>query len=328
MAIEWIEDPSAFVARDWSDLVTADPEGTIFHTPAYLKPYWEELGTGRLLIGFVSRGGDAVAAAVFEVRNEVLTWLGGSEVTDYMGPVGLPDVRETSAKELVAALVARDDWREADLGGLLKTSRWLRALVDAAADVGIETGQADDGGAPFLELPGTYDRYLARLPGKLRHEVRRKERRLSESLPASRLVDATPETAPDELSRFVELHRESPGRKGSFMVPGMELFFRRLADALSLDGTFRLSYLDAGGDMIAAAVGFRWRDRFLVYNSAFDHRHEHLSPGIVLVDMLIRSAIEEGRRGFDLLKDELPYKLRFGAHTRRLVRLRLRREDS
>ena len=31
-----------FTRRDWSSLVTADPSGTFFHTPQYLKLYWEE----------------------------------------------------------------------------------------------------------------------------------------------------------------------------------------------------------------------------------------------------------------------------------------------
>jgi CelD/BcsL family acetyltransferase involved in cellulose biosynthesis len=71
-------------------------------------------------------------------------------------------------------------------------------------------------------------------------------------------------------------------------------------------------------------VGFRWRDRFLLYNSAYDHAYQHVAPGMVLVSELIRSSIEEGRRGFDMLKGDLPYKYRFGAKPRGIARLRLR----
>ena len=38
------EDPRDFQRRDWNDLVLADPAGTIFHTPEFLKLYWEEFG--------------------------------------------------------------------------------------------------------------------------------------------------------------------------------------------------------------------------------------------------------------------------------------------
>ena len=109
------------------------------------------------------------------------------------------------------------------------------------------------------------------------------------------------------------------------MVPGMELFFRRLADDLAGDGTFRLSFLEADGERIAGAVGLRFRDRFLLYNSAYDHRLSSLAPGMVLVAELIRGAIEEGRSVFDMLKGDLGYKYRFGARPRRACRLRLDR---
>ena len=41
MRVEITDDPTAFRTRDWSALVQADPAGTVFHTPAYLKVWWE-----------------------------------------------------------------------------------------------------------------------------------------------------------------------------------------------------------------------------------------------------------------------------------------------
>jgi CelD/BcsL family acetyltransferase involved in cellulose biosynthesis len=127
------------------------------------------------------------------------------------------------------------------------------------------------------------------------------------------------------MDRFVALHRTSTGEKGKFMVPGMELFFRRFAEELVADGTLRLSFLEADGERLAGALGFRWRDRFLLYNSAYDHDAAHVAPGMVLVAEMIRASIEEGRKGFDMLKGDLPYKHRFGARPRRIVRLRWER---
>jgi CelD/BcsL family acetyltransferase involved in cellulose biosynthesis len=179
--------------------------------------------------------------------------------------------------------------------------------------------------APFLRLPGSYPEYLERLSGKLRHEIRRKDRRLRASFPDARVVDSTPSTVPEDLEQFLDLHRSSAGSKGRFMAPGMELFFRRLAEELLPDGTLRLAFLEAGGSKVAGAIGFRDRDRFLLYNSAFDHGHRAIAPGMVLVAELIRASIEEGRGGFDMLKGDLRYKYRFGARPRRIVRLLLRR---
>lgn len=325
MAVEWTDDPTAFVARDWTDLVRADPDGTFFHTPRYLKLYWEEFGPGGLQLAFVREAGEAVAACAFEVRDGEATFLGGSDVTDYLGPVGRPVSRERAGKELMAALASRDDWETADLLGLPEEGAWLPALRAAAADAGLGGDVGEDSVAPLLELAGSFDEYLAALPGKLRHEVRRKERRLLEVHPDARLVDATPETLMEDLGRFVELHRSSEGPKGKFMHPGMELFFRRLGAALLADGTFRLAFVETGGDKIAGAVGFRWEERFYLYNSAYHHARAATAPGMVLVSWLIRDAIGRGCRVVDLLKGDLAYKYRFGARPRRIARLTLRR---
>jgi len=119
----------------------------------------------------------------------------------------------------------------------------------------------------------------------------------------------------------VALHRSSEGPKGKFMEPGMEIFFRRLGEAFLEAGTFVLTFLEIRGKKLAGTIGFQYEDRFLLYNSAFDHRWKHLSPGMVLVGEDIRVAIEAGCEGFDMLKGDYAYKYRFGAKPRRVRRL-------
>src|SRR5437867_3828767 len=129
MRISFSEDGRDFVLRDWSNLVTLDPAGTLFHTPQFLKLYWEEFGQapGLLLLAFAEdeRGAPVGAVAFERIEGGVLRFLGGTEVTDYMGPVSVPEVGDAVAKELLAALARRDDWTEADLRGLPEDSAWL-----------------------------------------------------------------------------------------------------------------------------------------------------------------------------------------------------------
>jgi CelD/BcsL family acetyltransferase involved in cellulose biosynthesis len=321
------EDPRDFQRRDWNDLVLADPAGTIFHTPEFLKLYWEEFaeGPGHLLLSFgEGTDGAQVAAAAFELIGDTLRFLGGTEVTDYLGPVGIPEVRDAFAEGLWRALSDRDDWRRADLGGLPKDSPWLSALREAAVASGALVEETEDrnGVAPTLDLPPTWDGYLAAIPAKLRHEIRRKAKRLESEAGAYRIESATAETLLPLLDRFVELHRMSEGPKGVFMVPGMEIFFRRLGETLCERGVFRLTFVRVGGELAAGTIGFRFRGTYSLYNSAFDRAWQRLSPGMVLVAEDIREAIEDGCERFDFLKGDYAYKYRFGArkrHVRRLV---------
>ncbi|HCO02560.1 MAG TPA: hypothetical protein DIT48_04205 [Actinobacteria bacterium] len=123
---------------------------------------------------------------------------------------------------------------------------------------------------------------------------------------------AAPATLQDDLEHFLELHRSSPGPKGRFMRVGMEIFFRRLAEAFQPPHVFHLAFLEVDGVRAAGAIGFAWKDTFSLYNSAFDRSFAELSPGMILVADLIRRSIESGSERFDLLKGDLDYKYRFG----------------
>ena len=326
MRIVFSEDGRDFQRRDWTRLVSADPAGTFFHRPRYLKLYWEEFGETpeHLLLAFAeAEDGTQVGAVAFERIDDTLRFLGGTEITDYLGPVALPEAKEAMAKELWSALLAREDWRVADLWGLAEDRGWYQLLGDAASAAGLDTEEAPDhdGVAPFLPLPATWDAYLDGLVAKHRHEIRRKAKKLEAEAGPYRIVTADADTLRPMLDRFVELHRMSEGPKGVFMVPGMEIFFRRLGEAFCADGVFRLTMIEVGEELAAGTIGFSSDGTSYLYNSAFDRKWGGLAPGMVLVGENIRRAIEDGCTAFDLLKGDYEYKYRFGAHARRVRRL-------
>jgi CelD/BcsL family acetyltransferase involved in cellulose biosynthesis len=330
MDIVFSEDPRDFARRDWSTLVTADPAGTFFHTPQYLKLYWEEFGQepGHLLFAFAEEDGEQVGAVAFELAGATLRFLGGKEVTDYLGPVATPELQPTVAKELFAALDRLDGWTEADLRGLPEDRPWLELLAEASAAQGFSSEVLDDqiGVAPFISLPGSYDEYLAQLPSKLRHEIKRKARRLEAEVGPWHICLATQDTLEGDLDRFVDLHRTSEGPKGVFMQPGMEIFFRRLGEAFLPRGIFNLTFIEVEEHRkLAGTIGFRYEGTYYLYNSAFDRAFQSASPGMVLVAEDIRIAIEAGCSVFDMLKGDYPYKYRFGAVPRAVKQLRVTR---
>jgi CelD/BcsL family acetyltransferase involved in cellulose biosynthesis len=325
MRIEFSGDPRDFHRRNWSGLVQTDPAGTFFHQPAWLKLYWEEFGeaSDALFLAFAIEGKEQVGAVGFERLGDTLRFLGGVEITDYLGPVAHAAAKRAFTTALWDALRGRDDWSTADLWGIAEDSGWFELLGDTATEAGMSVEEAPDhdGVAPFLQLPSTWEDYLGALPSKLRHEIKRKANKLEAESGAFRIVTAGTQDLVPLLDRFVELHRMSEGPKGVFMVPGMEIFFRRLGEAFLSSGAFRLHFIEVGGDLAAGTIGFRWADRFFLYNSAFDRSWGSLAPGMVLVGEDIRLAIEDGASGFDMLKGDYAYKYRFGAVPRRVRRM-------
>ena len=98
MDIVFSQDPRDFPGVTGRGSSTADPAGTVFHTPAFLKLYWEEFADlpDHLLLAFAEEDdGSRSARSRSNASDGTLRFLGGTEVTDYMGPVALPEARRT-----------------------------------------------------------------------------------------------------------------------------------------------------------------------------------------------------------------------------------------
>src|SRR6476646_8235381 len=147
MRIVFSEDAQDFQRRNWSGLVHQDPAGTFFHQPSFLKLYWEEFGEasdGLLLAFGEDDAGEQVAAVGFERSGAELRFLGGIEITDYLGPVARPDVKDAFVGDLWDALLAREARGAADRGGVGEATGWYRRTGEAATARGLSVEEAPD----------------------------------------------------------------------------------------------------------------------------------------------------------------------------------------
>ena len=168
-----------------------------------------------------------------------------------------------------------------------------------------------------LELPSSFDDYLANIGKKERHETRRKLRRFEQSQGPARIVTYT-EPGP-ALMRFARLHRLADGSKSAFMTAAMTRLF---VDLVSLEGwQVDVLYGDGPGSL-AATVSFVDKDGYYLYNSAYDPAARDSSPGVVLLTSLISRAIDQGLAVFDFLKGDEQYKYRMGGGGTTSIRFR------
>ena len=328
--IELSEDARDFQRRNWSALVHEDPAGSFFHQPPFLKLYWEEFGDEAisLLLGLRQEPtATRSARSAFERHGDTLRFLGGTEITDYLGPVASPAHRRARSPRRCGTRCSRaTTGPRADLWGLRGRRRMVRparARPRPSADFSVEERRprrrrADPRAARNV---GCLPRGAAG-QAPPRDPAEGQEARVRGG--PFRIVTAGTEDLATLLDRFVELHRLSEGPKGVFMVPGMEIFFRRLGEAFLSSGAFRLNFIEVNGELAAGTIGFRWGDQSYLYNSAFDRSWGSLAPGMVLVGEDIRLAIEDGASGFDLLKGDYAYKYRFGATPRTVRRMVVR----
>jgi len=249
-------------------------------------------------------------------------FVGGVDVSDYLDLI-VPAGRE---EEIWQALLQHraGEATEWDLRAIRAASPTLDILPRLCPAAGIRAQVERQDRCPVLELPASWDAYLEHLPGKDRHELRRKIRKLERELPGTSVRShAAPEGWDDALTEFLQLHRLSKAGKARFMDERMEAFFRDATYALAARGWARLWFLDWDGAAVASFLCLESFGSVGLYNSGFDPLHAKLAPGIVLLAHVIRDAIDRGVAVFDFLRGEEPYKYAFGPTAQDLFRVRV-----
>jgi CelD/BcsL family acetyltransferase involved in cellulose biosynthesis len=322
--------PEAFDLSEWSELAAKDPTRHVFVLPAWGRAWWEQFGSGKQLMVLTFLDPEPVGLAALTLEDTadggLLRFLGGDDLTDYMGPLTAgPEHLPAVADALVRyACEEIGGWSLFDAKCLPVPFGFAEWLVEAAdrLGVGFEIDQHET--TAVLPLPSSFEEYLDSLAAKNRHEVRRKLRRFEREAPGATLVTATEATLEQDFRDFVEMHRGSEGPKGHFMGAERETFFQRLARSLEPLGLLSLDFLEAGGRRVASTFSFRHERTFYLYNSAYDMSLRAISPGLILVVQLIERSITRGFNRFDFLRGEERYKYDLGAVALPLHAVRMR----
>ena len=358
MLVDLHTDPGVFddLRGEWDELLARVPFDTLFLRPAWLKAWWNTFGPdgglrlltvradeGRLLAVAPFFLADCLGDAAEAVPNlsyerpvptpamsahRTLLFVGGTEVTDYLDII----VDREQAAEICSAvwdaLIQRvGGWEWLDLHCLPSGSAALKTVPELARRAGLQVTVVQEDVCPTVELPATWDEYLALLDKKDRHELRRKMRRAEETGQMRVLEARDPETLEAMLARFIALHEASAPEKADFMRDArMRAFFAVVARTALDNGWLDLSFLELGGQLAATFFCFRYRDSVLVYNSGFDPQAwPSLAPGVVLLGHRIRQAIETGCCELDFLQGNERYKYDLGASDRPIYRIFARR---
>jgi len=273
-------------------------------------------------------------------------YFGASYHADYATLLAHPNDLPRAADALVAQLAIDpghpEPWSVIDLRRLRQADPATDAIATAFGRREMSDGwtlniEREDV-CPVIRLPegADLDGFLATLGKKERHEIRRKVRR-AETSGAVELVESTDPIA--DVDAFIDLHQKRWGERGLFpQTPGGEQgrrFVRRLfetfgaatgRDATTPDHpTVHLGFLTVDGKRIGAEIHFETTGSLLYYNAGIDPDARALSPGVVLLERLVRRAIERGKCRVDLLRGDEPYKYEWGGVDEPVQRILVRR---
>jgi CelD/BcsL family acetyltransferase involved in cellulose biosynthesis len=329
-----VTDASVFDLPEWRGLLRLDPNRHVFATPEWNRLWWEEFGAGKDLFALTVKRGSEVAGIVPLYRKnedgrQILRFVGGIDLTDYLGPVCSRDDRREVADTLVDWLLDTDvEWDEFDGHNMLVPFGFAEFLVETADRHGLDIVLSQEETSALLPLASDWDQYLNGLESKDRHELRRKMRRFAREFPDARVRVATDQTLDRDFQTFVDMHRGAEGHKGHFMRPDISTFFERVARLFQERGWLRLDLLEIGDHAVASTFSFELDNTFYLYNSAYEPEAGRLSPGFVLVAQLVERSIQEGLHWFDFLRGPERYKYQLGAQALPLNNVRILKEKA
>ena len=302
------------ITSSWDELRHCLRWDSIFVLPAWLKAWWEAFGgEAELYLRMLRQGGGIIGFAPLLVNAETASFIGSADICDYLDFVIVPGGERDFFKVLL------DDLREKgikklDLRPLRPDSTVLIQLVSVAQNRGYEVTCRPEDVSLELDLPATWNEYLAILKNKQRHEVSRKLRRLWEAGSVEHRCVEVGREVEDYLDIFLKLFSLSKDEKASFMNNNRESFFRSLAKAMAEIGLLRMGTLQVNKVPAAMTMGFDYDGSHYLYNSAYDPQFSYLSVGLLCKVLCLKDSIEKGRTKWNFLRGGEPYKYRLGGH--------------
>jgi CelD/BcsL family acetyltransferase involved in cellulose biosynthesis len=298
------------IYSDWEKLQDESPAGSFFSSPEWSKTWWQQFGSGtELHLGAVRQQGKIIGIAPLRTNGNVASFIGSSDVCDYLDFVVEPGNEESFFHALLDNLKTKGVLR-LNLAPLRPDSTVIKSLVKIAPRQAWQVSCSHEDVSVELDLPTKWEDYLQLLSGKQRHELKRKLRRLDEEgkLNYRHSTDASR----DDIDIFLRLFRDSRQDKAAFLTPQMESFFRAAADVMAEQGLLRLNILELDKKPVAATVCFDYKDTVYLYNSGYEPEYGWLSVGVISKALCIKDSIERNRKRFDFLKGGEGYKYHLG----------------
>jgi CelD/BcsL family acetyltransferase involved in cellulose biosynthesis len=300
------------IISSWDRLRRCLKWGSVFVLPAWLKVWWDVFGgENELYLRTLRQGEKIIGFAPLMVHKETASLIGSDDVCDYLDFVIVAGIERDFFTVLLDDLKERGI-RRLDLRPLRPDSTALTWLVGIARNRGYEVLCQSEDVSLELDLPATWNEYLAVLNNKQRHEVRRKLRRLWETGTVEHHCVEAGREIEGYMDIFLRLFSLSKDEKAGFMNSKRESFFKSLAKAMAELGLLRLGILRVDRVPAAMTIGFDYDDSHYLYNSAYDPQFSYLSVGLLCKVLCLKESIERGKKTWNFLKGGEPYKYQLG----------------
>lgn len=305
----------------WDSIMSRTSETSIFQTFLWQKLWWKHFGEKATSIVLqLEKDNSPLGIAPMMLSNKKLSFIGSTDVFDYRDFIGAHDLDLHDFDAIINRL--QDwEWDEIVLQSIPEDSPTYSILPGLLESLGMEVIVKEEDVAPVSILQSDWDGYIAELPRKYRHELRRKIRKIERSYDVIEQEIVSEDNSDEDTDEFLELMKSSSAEKREFLTPAREEFFREMVKLFSESGQLKMHFLKLDGHRVASCIAFDYGSKYLLYNSGFNPSYYSDSVGLINKAYCIRQAINDGRQTFDFLRGSERYKYDLGAQNRSLFEI-------
>ena len=290
----------------WDSIANATP----FSSWAWLRHWAENYIESDQLFTLVAETDDGELSGIFPLYREqtvlggrTLQFLGSGEVcTDYLSLFVAPGHRVEVADAMAQWLSASsqdesDGWESISLDHVHDNDQAVKDFADSMQVYGNEWQSAAAQNCWRIELPESWDAYLAMMSKSHRKQLRRVDRAMIDTGKAQLHTAKTEEELRMAMEILVDLHqkrRNRLGQPGCFSSDQFGSFLFSVSPALLQSGTLRLHWVEVDECAIAAEYQVTSGDTVFAYQAGIDPDVMDLEPGRLIMIATIRDAIESG----------------------------------
>ncbi len=312
----------------WNELA-ANP----FQRWEWLGSWWDAYASDHsLYILSVKKDGQTVGFAPWYIENRISTgrtiqFLGsGKACTDHLsllvGGTDAQPIADAVAQWLFDAttmntheLPRRFVWDAIELIGIDASDQPINCLVESMRALGLSVQQSDGLGCYVINVPDQWEDYVKMRSKSGRREVRQSLKNIDDGTIIVNTVGSESDLY-QIWNHFVNLHqrrRHASGTTGCFDHPSFSQFLRKAASELLGAGMLELVVATMDNAPVAAQFALVDDDSWYFYQSGMEPDASDTRPGLSVFCHAIRKTIESGRKRFDMMRGDEPYKLRWRA---------------
>jgi hypothetical protein len=321
------------LAEKWNELVLNSMHPNIFLTWEWLSVWVKwfgynnrlkiiEIWDGLRLIGILPLYMGSIELFP-KISVKGLKYIGDGDVVfpDFLGPI----IRQGSLDSVLLCIEEvfesdKSDFRFIRLADMNLASEGTCCFVDALCKRFLcDIRQGDI--SPYIGFSGDYASFLGRFNAKKRSSIKRNEKKASGNfqlrLECYQSQDKVSEAFEIMVQVFQKANRGQNKIQG-FLKEDYLGFHKDVARALARNGWLRIYVLYFNDIPVAYIYGYLFNNVFWDYQTSYDLTYKDYSPGAVILQMVIKSVIEEGVQVFEFLRGDEEYKFYFSTGHRQL----------